>query len=85
MLDGTHILKIVAVDTSTQTTQVEYRITTDNNPAPYVEILSPQNNSYVSGVVKINIKAEDNTDVVPNGLYILKTNKNKIFFVLVAR
>jgi hypothetical protein len=23
--------------------------------------------------------------IVPNGLYILKTNKNKIFFVLVAR
>jgi hypothetical protein len=64
VLDGTHTLKIVAVDTSTQTTQVEYRITTDNNPAPYVEILSPQNNSYVSGVVQINIKAEDNTDYV---------------------
>jgi len=64
VLDGTHTLKIVAVDSSTQTTQVEFRITIDNNPPPYVEILSPQDGSYVSGVVLINIRAEDDTDYI---------------------
>ncbi|MEN3013431.1 MAG: glycoside hydrolase family 48 protein [Endomicrobiia bacterium] len=59
LLDSTHTLKIVAVDSSSQTFTYQAVFRTDNNTPPTVSIVNPLNNSNVSGVVNIEIQAQD--------------------------
>lgn len=59
LIDSTYTITIVAVDTSSQTTSVSRVVTVDNNPPPTVSIISPSNNSNVSGIVEIVINAQD--------------------------
>src|SRR3989339_2070694 len=60
--NGTHIIKVVATDTNSQTATTQITITIDNividNP-PQVTLVVPANNSVVSGIVTISGTAND--------------------------
>ncbi len=56
--DGSHTIIVIAYDNANNTAQESVSIEVDNT-APTIEILSPTNNSEVSGTIKIEIKVED--------------------------
>jgi hypothetical protein len=80
--NGTHSVKVVAYDTSNQTGEKNIIIIVQNsgtNNPPQVSILSPTNNSTVSGNVNIIVNATDDVSVskvefyIDNDLYITDT------------
>lgn len=66
--DGQHTIKVVAYDTENQTSSAQITVSVNNqtqqqdNP-PQVSILSPLNNSTVSGTVEIQVTATDDVGI----------------------
>ena len=56
--DGTYVINATAYDTSNNTNYDTIIITVDNTP-PQGQILAPVDNSYVHGIVQVNVIGED--------------------------
>ncbi len=67
-VDGEHVLVIVTMDRAGNTNELTLRFYVDNTP-PEVQIL-PQNNTYASGLLGINITISENMDLSHIEVYI---------------
>src|SRR3989339_2146970 len=73
LTNGSHIIKVIASDTLSQTAITQITVLIDNttldNP-PTINIVTPNNNSVISGIVTISGTANDDNGISSVGFYI---------------
>ncbi len=77
--DSTYTITITAIDSSSQTTTLQFKLIVDNNQPPTITIISPSNNANITGVVDIVLNVQDDHNAISQVLLYINNNLVKTF------
>ena len=72
--DGPHVLRIVAYDNAGNTESVEINVVVDNT-SPVIRLITPENQSWLSGTVIIRVDVDDNTSGIGSVCFVIDVDK----------